>query len=746
MNHTIMDNLGISIKGLRQSFHTRDRDFALNIDELEIPSTGFYAFLGESGSGKSTLLNILGLLLKPEEGEVSYFGKKVTFRDERECEKLRRDYLAFVFQDYNLVEELSVKDNLALIENNPENIVSALERCSISHLMNLPVASLSGGERQRVSIARALLKKSKILLTDEPTGNLDKDNASSVFSLLKEISKSQIVIIVTHDEERAKSFCDAIFRLDEGKIIERTWIEKKEEADATQESVNDRLMSLPFYFKYSKCVFGKRKGRFISSAILMVLTFFTMVFTVNFFLYDMHGPLKSSLDNNPSDYLKLSKYHDNSMQRWKISGGKDLYDGMKSVFGNVYASSNDIVVTNAETEELRHSVPIQVFYGDSVTTPITTDFVLALADEEGQLTRIVPSAFGRGDYALDLNGFQIKETGYEPSLLEAYKNNEETSISYELIRARYAYVVLPFSHYFSLFDVINLNCAYPFNIDSANYFVSITPYSVDETLTGREISVKESTLEFNNRQVGDTLYYLDIRESTTVNPEPSRYFDRINMHDFAPDGVVVKSTFDSSETATIKVSPEFYEFIAGELRYSQASLYIENDANTKRISNDILANDYYLDFAYANQIFSLDNGIRGYGQYILAVAILFFAIVFLTLINFALTSIDFNVRNIAIFRAMGIGRTRIAGLFSFQFLALEMMAFFVGSVLGVLTTIAVNLILTSLNPIINYWLLSITFWPFLICFAVSLLSSSIIFLLCLLKVFRKNIIDVLRNN
>ncbi|MCR5087203.1 MAG: ATP-binding cassette domain-containing protein [Lachnospiraceae bacterium] len=185
-----------------------------------------HILLGKSGSGKSTLLNILGGIVGEYEGTVAIDGKIVSVMTEQEWDRFRGENIGIVFQDYNLLEEESVADNLRLPlkvsdtnRNETERLIDeALDRVGLKAYREQFVSRLSGGQKQRVAIARAIIRNPKILLADEPTGNLDSATADELFSLLHELSQACLVIVATHDSENAYLYGDVIHRIDNGVI------------------------------------------------------------------------------------------------------------------------------------------------------------------------------------------------------------------------------------------------------------------------------------------------------------------------------------------------------------------------------------------------------------------------------------------------------------------------------------------------------------------------------------------------
>ena len=194
---------------------------------FNIEQNGIYSIVGPSGSGKTTLLRILGLLIKPTDGKIIFNNEDVTNLKLDQTANYRREDISFILQNFGLLDELTVKENIYLIKNfmKIDNIDKEIEKYFKIANLDLDILKkyphqISGGQKQRVAIVRALIKKSKIILADEPTGNLDKNNTNSIFDVLKKISKDKIVIIITHDNEIAKK-TDKIFELEEGVLNEK---------------------------------------------------------------------------------------------------------------------------------------------------------------------------------------------------------------------------------------------------------------------------------------------------------------------------------------------------------------------------------------------------------------------------------------------------------------------------------------------------------------------------------------------
>ena len=218
----------IKIEGLSKFFRTEEVEtIALNNVSLEVKDGEFVAIMGPSGCGKSTLLNILGLLDNPTSGDYYLADKEVGHLKEKERTQVRKGNIGFVFQSFNLIDELTVFENVELpllyagvsTRERVKRVNEALERMQIAHRTEHYPQQLSGGQQQRVAIARAIVTNPRIILADEPTGNLDSTNGNEVMNLLKELNRDgATVVMVTHSEENARE-AERIIRMMDGYIL-----------------------------------------------------------------------------------------------------------------------------------------------------------------------------------------------------------------------------------------------------------------------------------------------------------------------------------------------------------------------------------------------------------------------------------------------------------------------------------------------------------------------------------------------
>jgi putative ABC transport system ATP-binding protein len=218
----------ITISNLEKVYRTEEVETkALNKVSFVINEGEFVAIMGPSGCGKSTLLNILGLLDQPDGGSFQFLGQEIATFSERQRAELRKRNIGFVFQSFNLIDELTVFENVELpliylgvsAAERKQKVEAVLEKMQIMHRRNHFPQQLSGGQQQRVAVARAVIQKPRLILADEPTGNLDSSNGNEVMELLTDLNENgTTVIMVTHSEHDAR-YAHRILRLLDGEVV-----------------------------------------------------------------------------------------------------------------------------------------------------------------------------------------------------------------------------------------------------------------------------------------------------------------------------------------------------------------------------------------------------------------------------------------------------------------------------------------------------------------------------------------------
>lgn len=312
----------ISIKNLTKTYkNKKGREVkALDNISLTFPDKGLIFIVGKSGSGKSTLLNLLGGLDSFDTGDIVIDNQSLKDFSNKQLDDYHNYELGFVFQEFNLLEDYSIRKNLEIVYDlqnqkySIEQIQEALHEVDLDNYEDNMVNELSGGEKQRVAISRAILKNPKIILCDEPTGNLDDENSEIVFNILKQLSTKSLVIVVSHDSEAANKYAQRIVRLNKGQIVLDSNAEEIQECKE-QNTKTYETKSLPFKTKFvlASSYFKKRKIRLGIAMFFAILCFVFVAISLSIGFINEDKLLTNSLikgDISALSYGKKLRYVD----------------------------------------------------------------------------------------------------------------------------------------------------------------------------------------------------------------------------------------------------------------------------------------------------------------------------------------------------------------------------------------------------------------------------------------------------
>ncbi len=302
---------------------------AINDVSLSLPNNGIIFVVGKSGAGKSTLLNILGGLDKPTSGSILYEEQDLHAFDNNKRSIYLKHEIGFIFQEYYLLEDMNVFDNLSLAIANltkdklaiNNKIDKALSDVGLSRFKYRKISELSGGEKQRVAIARAIIKNVKVILCDEPTGNLDKENSKMVFELLKQLSFDKLIMVSSHEEDLAKDYANRIIRMDNGKIVEETLLNEitivTNSSSIPFQSNNNSMTYFPSFNKLSlKLIISNIKNSLVSLILATVVLCFSFVTLTTFIAisnYNSYDTFIDTLEYNQQYIVKVTSYLDHSV-------------------------------------------------------------------------------------------------------------------------------------------------------------------------------------------------------------------------------------------------------------------------------------------------------------------------------------------------------------------------------------------------------------------------------------------------
>ncbi|MCR5308920.1 MAG: ABC transporter ATP-binding protein, partial [Bacilli bacterium] len=307
----------LSIKNLTKIYRIRGANqvLALNNVSIDFPERGLIFVLGKSGCGKSTLLNLIGGLEKPTSGEIVINGKSTKHFKNKDFDFYRNTYIGFVFQEYNLINNLSIEDNISISlqlqgkKPNRNDVEETLKLVGLEELENRLPEELSGGQKQRIAIARALIKKPKIILADEPSGSLDSVSGKQVFDLLKELSKDRLVIVVSHDEDFANKYADRIINLKDGKIVKDIIKNKIETIKDNEKLYELKKSNLPIKlaFKMGLHTLKLKPIRLSITVLLSVIAFTIFGLFSTLIFYDPAYSYSEAIKKENYNSIRLEK-------------------------------------------------------------------------------------------------------------------------------------------------------------------------------------------------------------------------------------------------------------------------------------------------------------------------------------------------------------------------------------------------------------------------------------------------------
>ncbi len=334
----------MKIKSIKKTYQIGGGENVLALDgvSFDLPQKGMVFILGKSGCGKSTLLNVMSGLDKADEGSIEIDGKDITKLADSEISKYRNSCCGFVFQEYNLIPELSVSENIKLSlelqgkKDTVEKVKEVLKQVGLEGHEDRKVTELSGGQKQRIAIARAIVKDPKIIFADEPTGALDEKTGESILNLLKEFSSERLVIVVTHDREFAEKFGDRTIELADGKVVSDS---KSRETSEEEKESNWKKPKLPMSaaLKIGCSNFKYHPIRLIATILLSVIAFTLLGVSLNFGFSQFNDMAFNAMKSYKVDYGAINKYHiDGATIPIKTKEKQEIEEKVGTAFGVIY--------------------------------------------------------------------------------------------------------------------------------------------------------------------------------------------------------------------------------------------------------------------------------------------------------------------------------------------------------------------------------------------------------------------------
>lgn len=382
---------------------------AINNISFTLPGVGNVFLVGRSGSGKSTLLNLLSGLDKPTSGNIDYNGNSFSSYKDEDFANFRNSVVGFIFQEFNLLDNMTVEQNLMIPlslhnKKNTTQIEEVLAKVGLSGYEKNKISQLSGGEKQRVGIARALVKKPKIIFADEPTGNLDSKTANEIFTLLKSLSEDCLVVTVTHDLVSANKYADFVIELADGEIIFNNC--------PVSEPKNEPLkrlktsLPLPITAKMGAENLLKKPGRTASVLITAIFTIFCILLSQFFVTYSSYATKANLIKDKNISLVSLTQEHwENHSGTGRITFKQHSLDFLEKNYPQVsvlQANGNSISIESSEDvlkfglnflgdyEELTED---SIYIGENYVEFMYSNASYFTANESGELVKLLKNEY-----------------------------------------------------------------------------------------------------------------------------------------------------------------------------------------------------------------------------------------------------------------------------------------------------------------------------------------------------------------
>ena len=771
---------------------------ALTDININLNNKGLIFIIGKSGSGKSTLLNILGGLDSKTNGKIYIDNKDIDSFKEKDFDSYRNTYIGFIFQDFNLLEEYNVFDNVMLSAKlqkkkaDKEEILNLLNRLGLKGLEYRNINELSGGQKQRVGIARALIKNPKIILADEPTGNLDSISSKETFKLLKEISKEKLVVVVSHDLENANTYADKILELQDGKAI-RNDLTIKEQDNSTFTSVSAKL---PF----KECLhfaFTSLKSNKVKLFFTIILTMISLVFmgiSVNSFLYDkgtfMAGVMRdnneyifdiSKIEVEPAgasfpfdltnDDLNILKenineelnptyrlYNNNRLLTFTygdyVEPDED-FDHVPMWFtyiepkddrilgnikGKIPVNSNEIMAhKNVARYICKYGIldsTNNIYKPNSIDELINSNKEIMLGDNKVIITGIVDNDLN-DDYFIYVNGF----------VDNAILNNDINTFLTD--------------SYLSKKEITAKNIAI-YNNNVQLITNTITKLNKDEIIISLDL-FRELDNNFNDELNEYLLNNSEDNYSSLINTFTNSYINtnnsfnnlyitfngNLNSNSIKNDLKVVGISLDNNNYVSNDYITEIESTNSNKYNFSYR-VYEDNYNELKNIINTYETNYnrsgvyYYLTLPHYDDLEQINAIYNFLAKYINIITLVFVLFTILLFSNFIYISITYSKKQIGILRALGTNKNDIIKIFLYESIIVGIMSYIISIILWF---ISINLLNNSLFGDKTYILNGIVTnpWVPVIMFVYTIIISIIITIISLSKITKIKPIDAILN-
>ena len=557
-----------------------EHKIVLNEVSLDFNSFGLHIITGDSGSGKTTLLNIISTLEYATYGKIILNNIDLSSLNKNELEETRIKNISYVFQEFNLIEDMTVKENLEIVlstnlDSSDKMIRQALIKVGLAKYLNTEVKKLSGGERQRVAIARSLISNTNIILADEPTANLDDDTGRAIMSLLKEISKEHLIILVTHNINYANTYADRIIRIEKGVIKEDRVINYLNESIKPNQDIitnrNDKKVIKNFFITNLRNSFTKT---LLSISLFVIFILLNLISSTLLTVNPENGYMKY-IDSLKYEFLDLCYRDTDNLMFYK-------YNTLSEKFQDLSCQYIDI-------DNLYYDNQI---FGNTLIV-ISTDYSLVNVDTDNiVITDYL--AYNIIDYSItdvykqkeDLIGMQLMYNDY-PLVISSVLETNYLDINENQLNSYYTSGFINQQTLNNIYNLEDLELI-------ANYY-----------LEGRQIDRRYDTLitEDSNLSSNQVIISNDLSRDLLNSRELNIILENKTRNKLDLNCEIFNINEDDNITNTIYVSSEYYKMIKG-FSYNGGIIIQKSSINSSLVL-DLQSNGLYINTEYKDNYINM---------------------------------------------------------------------------------------------------------------------------------------------
>ncbi|HML99986.1 MAG TPA: ATP-binding cassette domain-containing protein [Bacilli bacterium] len=690
--------------------------------------TGLYFITGKSGSGKSTLLNIIGGEEEPTNGTVVF--------DRSDFDPTKE--IAYVFQDENLIFSLSLIDNLRIVSGSDAEIKKVLKEVRLNKPFGTHVNLLSKGERARLSIARAVLQKTPIILLDEPTGNLDAENSRQVYEILRGLAKEKIIIVVSHDEATAMKFGDRVIILQDGHLVEEKVLHQKGGRDvgiSPWGEKTDGQLSKRIMFKYIFSRFGQKKYKLVFSFLSLFISSILLFVSFNVVFYDQEGLLKRAIDASDVNLYQVFQYNqdDNSIP---LGNGREFFIRLTSQIDEEPLKSSLI---EADGNNL------QLFFGSEINI---FDQSIVLSDGEIGISDYVADT---SNYALNQNVTILGKSFVISHIVQTdYKVNEAKyshSEFIDLAATDYSFACINDSQYVELTKLTGITALDYVSSINSSHIVNYSLSGMEDYVDGRaplessEITVSQRYVDnyFSGNNAAVLNQDFTLSSSRTMNYDLSAYFAKFK---------IVGVYDDDQQDSTIFVSNSFYNRIEIPILYDGATQFYIRNQDLPSVVSEIASGAYILS---APSIDPIQNGMYVLGvlhnisDIFISIGFALLTLSFAIILNYSYGNIKTSEKDICLLKTLGVKKWVIRGIFVTMNLLISLVVFVLATLLGSFVTVHLANYFAR-TYFLTFSVLTNSLYSFLLTFILLLVIPFLISILSVRKIDKCTIANVFKRN